>query len=190
MANVGCLDRFYSLKHPNHGPWHGYHEPLIVMSISIMKPYIHMIFALLTISFISVTWAKNSIAERFEGDRASIEAIFDVFDEQMNDSDDYLKYLADDVILMAHNVPEIRGRAAYVKHIAENRSYGVTEIEHKLIELFSYEDVVIARGRAIGTFQAKGATDRSQFETKNVFIFRRAEGGGLKVWQIIFNMNP
>jgi hypothetical protein len=50
--------------------------------------------------------------------------------------------------------------------------------------------VVIARGRAIGSFTPHGGSTASNFETKNVFIFRRVANGNLEVWQIIFNDAP
>jgi len=132
---------------------------------------------------------RNQIVD-VSSDREKVEEIFNVFDMQMKGSDEYLKYLEDDVILMAHNVPEINGKEDYMEHIKENRSYGITEIEHKLIELYPYKELVIARGKAIGTFQANNSQDKMPFETKNMFVFRRLANGELSVWQTIFNMNP
>lgn len=108
----------------------------------------------------------------------------------MQGSDEYIRYLEEDVILMAHNIPVINGQQDYIEHIQESRSYGTTNIQHQLLEAYSYEDHVIARGKAIGTFHANGSDKRIAFETKNVFVFRRLDTGELKIWQTIFNMNP
>lgn len=56
--------------------------------------------------------------------------------------------------------------------------------------VYSYAEVVIVRGRAVGTYAAPGQQVSQSFETRNLFVFRRIPGGKLQVWQIIFNHVP
>ena len=103
--------------------------------------------------------------------------------------DAYLGHVADDVILMPNNATVIEGKAAYRKHIEDSLPHGQLVLRHELIAIYPFQDLVVARGRAIGTFTARGETTAHPFETKNIFLFRRS-ADGLKVWQIIFNHSP
>ncbi|MEM6337888.1 MAG: nuclear transport factor 2 family protein [Bacteroidota bacterium] len=124
------------------------------------------------------------------GDKALIETIFAAADSQEPEGlDAYLAYMEEDVILMPHDHPAVEGKAAYKAHVESSWMAGDTEIRHELIDFDAFDEVVIARGRASGTFQPAGSMEVYPFETKNVFVFKRA-AGGLKVWRVIFNMNP
>jgi ketosteroid isomerase-like protein len=123
-------------------------------------------------------------------DRARIEQIFAAHDKLQAGLDEYMASVASDIILMPNGGAAIEGKAAYLQHVKDFYASGKIQIRHELIEVYSYPEVVIARGRAVGKFTPHGGSTTSAFETKNVFIFRRLENGNLEVWQIIFNDAP
>jgi ketosteroid isomerase-like protein len=123
-------------------------------------------------------------------DRTRIEKIFAAHDKLQAGLDEYMASVADDIILMPDGGAVIEGKAAYLQHVKDFYASGTIQIRHELIEAYSYPDVVIARGRAIGSFTPHGGSTPSTFETRNVFIFRRAKNKNLEVWQIIFNDAP
>jgi ketosteroid isomerase-like protein len=123
-------------------------------------------------------------------DRKRIERIFAAHDKLQPGLDEYMASVASDIILMPNRGDAIEGKAAYLQHVKEFYASGTIQIRHELIEVYSYPEVVIARGRAVGRFTPHGGSTASTFETKNVFIFRRLENGNLEVWQIIFNDAP
>lgn len=124
-------------------------------------------------------------------DKEQILAIFSLADSQsMEGLTTYLDHMSEDVVLMPHNHKAIEGKAAYKAHVEENWAAGTTVITHELIHFDAYNEVVIARGRAVGVFTPKGETKEYHFSTKNLFIFERNMRGKLKVSQVIFNMDP
>ena len=123
-------------------------------------------------------------------DRARIEKILAAHDKLQAGLDEYMGFVASDIILMPNGGAAIEGKAAYLQHVKDFYASGEIQIRHELIEVYSYPEVVIARGRAVGSFTPHGGSTPSTFETKNVFIFRRAKNGNLEVWQIIFNAAP
>jgi ketosteroid isomerase-like protein len=124
------------------------------------------------------------------GDEQKVDAIFAAHDGMKAGLDPYLRWVAEDVILMPHDGVVIEGKAAYAQHIRDILAAGDMAIHHEPIAVYSFAEMVIVRGRATGSFTPNGQTTSSLFETKNVFIFRRLENGELRVWQIIFNRNP
>jgi ketosteroid isomerase-like protein len=128
-------------------------------------------------------------ARDFKEDRASIQAIFAAHDRLQPGLDEYMSSVADDIILMPNGGKVVEGKAAYRQYVMDFYSAGTIQIRHELIELFSYPDVVIVRGRAVGTFTPPGGAANA-FETHNLFVFRRLENGKLNVWQIIYNDAP
>ena len=141
--------------------------------------------------------STGSSTASHDADKQKVQAIFAIHDvafaarDQPDASvDAYLNAVADDIILMPHDAPVMEGKAAYGKHLREIIGGGRMAIRHELIEAYSYAEIVIARGRAVGSFTPNGQSTTYTFETKNVFIFRRLKNGDLKVWQIIFNHNP
>lgn len=125
-----------------------------------------------------------------ESDVAKIKAIFAAHDKKEAGLEEYLPSVADDIILMAHNQKVVEGKEAYKAHLANSAKAGDLKIKHELISSYSYSDVVIARGKASGSFKPAGQAKGFEFQTKNIFIFRRLASGELSVWQIMFNMDP
>jgi ketosteroid isomerase-like protein len=119
-------------------------------------------------------------------DRARIETILAAHDKLHPGLDAYMDSVADDFILMPNRGALIEGKAAYRSHILDFYNSGSIRIRHEVVAVHSFPEVVIARGRAVGTFTAAdGAV--SAFETRNLFIFRRLAENKLQVWQIIYN---
>jgi ketosteroid isomerase-like protein len=123
-------------------------------------------------------------------DEARIEKILAAHDKLQPGLDEYMASVASDIILMPNGVAAIEGKAAYLQHVKDFYASGTIQIRHELIAVYSYPEVVIARGRAVGTFTPTEGSTTHAFETRNVFIFRRVANGNLVVWQIIFNDAP
>jgi ketosteroid isomerase-like protein len=98
--------------------------------------------------------------------------------------------VAPDIILMPNGGAVIEGKAAYLQHVKDFYASGTIRIRHEVIEVHSFAEVVIVRGRAVGTYTPPGGGTTNAFETKNMFVFRRLADGRLEVWQIIFNDTP
>jgi ketosteroid isomerase-like protein len=126
----------------------------------------------------------------FQGDKARVEAIFAAHDRLQPGLDEYMKSVADDIILMPNGASAIEGKPAYLKHVREFYASGTIQIRHQIIEVYSYPEVVIVRGRAVGSYTPPGGQTANTFETKNLFVLRRLASGELRVWQIIFNDAP
>ena len=123
-------------------------------------------------------------------DRTRIEQIFAAHDRLQPGLDEYMASVATDIILMPDGGAAIEGKAAYLQHVKEFYASGSIQIRHELIEVYSFPEVVIARGRAVGKFTPPGGSTTNAFETRNMFVFRRLKNGNLEVWQIIFNDSP
>jgi ketosteroid isomerase-like protein len=119
-------------------------------------------------------------------DRARIEGILAAHDKLNPGLDEYMAGVAEDIILMPNRGALIEGKAAYRRHVLDFYNSGSIRIRHEVVDVQSFPEIVIARGRAVGSFTAAdGAV--STFETRNLFIFRRLADGKLQVWQIIYN---
>ncbi|MEM6784570.1 MAG: nuclear transport factor 2 family protein [Bacteroidota bacterium] len=126
-----------------------------------------------------------------DADRAEVERILALADRQDEAGlEAYLTHVAPDVVLMPHNQLLVEGREAYRAHVQTGWTYGQSTVTHEVLALDAYPDVVIARGRAVGTFVPTGGDAAMAFETKNLFVFERDREGRLTVQQVIFNMNP
>jgi ketosteroid isomerase-like protein len=123
-------------------------------------------------------------------DRTRIEQILAAHDRLQAGLYEYMADVAHDVILMPNGGAAIEGKAAYLQHVKDFYASGTIQIRHELIEVYSYPEVVIARGRAVGKYTPPGGGAANAFETKNLFVFRRRKDGNLEVWQIIFNDTP
>jgi ketosteroid isomerase-like protein len=123
-------------------------------------------------------------------DRQQVQSILAAHDRLQPGIDDYFASVADDLILMPNRGDAIEGKAAYRRHVEDFYASGKISIRHEVLAVYSLADVVLVRGRAIGTFVAPGQQEINKFETKNLFVFRRISGGKLQVWQIIFNDAP
>jgi len=140
--------------------------------------------------FVAVAAWSAAAARNFAGDRAAIEAILAAHDRLAPGLETYMASVADDIVLIPQGGKMIEGKAEYRQHVMDFYASGSIQIRHEAIEIHSFPDVVIARGRATGTFTPPGGDATSSFETRNLFVFRRLADGKLQVWQIIFNYPP
>lgn len=134
-------------------------------------------------------------AESATDDRQRAEAIFaahDAFYASQNaaEIETYLKAVAEDIIVMPADERAVEGKDAYRAHLLKSLASGHLAIRHEVIQVSSFAEVVVVRGRAVGSFTPPASTTSFPFETKNVFLFRRLKSGDLQVWQVIFNRNP
>jgi len=141
---------------------------------------------LIVVSVISAAWAHADPA----ADRAQLEAILAAHDRLQPGIDEYFKSVAEDIVLMPNGAHAIEGKAAYRKHVEEFYASGTIHIRHEAVQVHSFAEVVIVRGRAVGTYTAPGQQTVNAFQTKNLFVFRRTADDKLLVWQIIFNDTP
>ena len=137
-----------------------------------------------------MTGARAAAPVDAAADRQQVQAILAAHDRLRPGIEQYLASVADDVILMPNGARTLEGKPAYRRHVEEFYDSGDIRIRHEVLETYSYPEVVIVRGRAVGTFAAPGQPVSGRFETQNLFVFRRTAGGKLEVWQIIFNNVP
>ena len=144
----------------------------------------------LVLSTLAATLARSAPKHQaFPEDLARIRAIFAAHDRLRAGLEEYMSHVAEDVILMPNGGPLVEGKPAYLQNVKDFYAAGTIQIRHELVEAYSYPEVVIARGRAVGKFTPPGGTE-SSFETRNMFVFRRMKDGSLQVWQIIYNNVP
>jgi ketosteroid isomerase-like protein len=124
-------------------------------------------------------------------DRAQVQAILAAHDRLQPAIEEYFASVAEDVLLLPNGAAAVEGKAAYRRNVeAFYASAGNMRIRHDIVDLHAFSEVVIVRGRAVGTVEEPGQTPVTAFETKNLFVFRRTSAGKLQVWQIIFNDTP
>lgn len=145
-------------------------------------------FATLACLFAVTAWAVDA-AGKFRGDRASIEKILAAHDRLGPGLEEYMASVADDIVLIPQGGKIVEGKAAYRQNVLDFYGGGEVHIRHEAIDIQSFADVVVARGRAVGTFTPPGGAT-SSFETRNLFVFRRLADGRLQVWRIMYNYPP
>ncbi len=129
----------------------------------------------------------NALTPDTAADRTQVQAILAAHDKLQPGLEEYMASVSEDLILMPNGAAALEGKAAYRRHVEAFYASGDIRIRHEVLAVYSYPEVVIVRGRAVGSFKAPGAQTVNTFETKNLFVFKRAPDGKLYVWQIIFN---
>lgn len=125
-----------------------------------------------------------------ESDKQQVLRIFESIDKQVAGFDEHWAAISDDIVYQAPGSATVEGKAAYKKQAIEFFTGGSLEIRHELVELESYSDVVIVRGRASGRFQPPGNTTIYPWKTRNLFVFRRADAGKLLISHITVTPAP
>jgi ketosteroid isomerase-like protein len=167
-----------------------------MVRLSEISPMKQKLFVVIFTIFLVCGRASADQGGASHDDKEKVKAIFALHDIAFNGEpkeaslNAYLNTVAEDIILMPHDGLVMEGKAVYGRHLREILDSGNMTIRHEVIEAYPYPEIVIVRGRAVGSFTPKGQNTSHTFETKNVFIFRRLKEGELKVWQIIFNHNP
>ena len=149
-----------------------------------------MILRAIVLSLVAAVAMAGPRSRDFTNDKARIQAVFAAHDKLAPGLDEYMRSVADDILLMPNGGKIVEGKSAYRQHVMDFYASGTIQIRHEIVEVHSFPEVVIARGRAVGTFTPPGGGATNAFETHNLFVFRRLENGELRVWQIIFNNAP
>ncbi|NKI32246.1 nuclear transport factor 2 family protein [Croceivirga thetidis] len=121
--------------------------------------------------------------------RNEIEAILSVLDNNTISVEEQLEVYADDVIHMAPGSEVNVGIEALGIYLTEQRQYGKSKMQHEIIEIEEFDDIVLMRGQVTGTFYPKNETPPVAFRTKNLFVFSTKEGV-LRIKKVIYNTSP
>lgn len=116
-------------------------------------------------------------------DETMVRAILKKIDTDVSDTSVY----ANNVVHMAQGSRAITNKAELGRILKAEASYGKTVMTHEILSLNSYEEIVVVRGRVKGMFYPPDNVGGIAFETNNMMTFQRQQGGGLKIWQVIFN---
>mgnify|MGYP001800101630 CR=1 FL=1 len=133
------------------------------------------------------TGCQSSASEKsytVQSDQAAVQAILSVLDDNDTRLDEKLEVWVDDLVHMAPGYPANTDKEALRHHLEEQQTYGYSDME-----LDSYPDLVLMRGRVIGTFYPASQDAPVPFRTNNLFVFRRLEDTSLKIWKVIFNQS-
>jgi len=139
---------------------------------------------------ILLTSSCQTSAISFDQDEAMVKAILSDLDSRDLSTNQQMENYLADAVLLVPDQKEIRGEAALKTHLDEFGSNENIEIKHQIVELDSFNDVVIAQGRVVGLFTADDEENSFPFETKNVILFKRSPSGDLKIWKVIYNAAP
>ncbi|MEN0050448.1 MAG: hypothetical protein AAF806_25510 [Bacteroidota bacterium] len=129
------------------------------------------------------------INQKENRDLQEIKRILSRLDDNEATMDLKMNDWVEDLVHMAPDNPAITSKKDLKAYLVEQKKYGYSDMEHQIIEYNSYDDIVVMRGQVIGTFFPSDGGKSFEFETKNLFIFRRV-ADGLKIWKVIYNMSP
>ncbi|WP_299256230.1 hypothetical protein [uncultured Aquimarina sp.] len=121
-------------------------------------------------------------------DQKSVHAILKILDDHSISTEDKMDVWVDDLVHMAPGHPIITEKTSLIKHINNEKQYGTAEMKHEMIEMHSYDQIVVMHGKVRGVFFSANKDVSDNFETKNIFVFRRMKDNSLKIWKVIFNM--
>lgn len=138
-------------------------------------------------TFVRIVDGKS---ESEKGDKASINSILKVLDDNTASMEAKLSVYSDDVVHMAPENIAITNKADLRTYLEEQNGYGYAEMTHKIIDFETYEDIVVMRGQVTGTFHPRNNGASSLFRTKNMFVFKRQKDGSLKIAKVIYNRSP
>ena len=121
--------------------------------------------------------------------RQEIEDVLDILDNNKISKEEQMVAYAENIIHMAPNQEVISNKKDLLAYLNQQKTYGYADMEHRIIELNQYDDVVIMRGEVIGVFHPSNGGEGIAFRTKNLFVFERINGA-LKISKVIYNMAP
>lgn len=138
------------------------------------------------------------ILDRFNSSKLKIDAkdeekvkkILQTLDDTTMSTEDKLSIWSDELTHMAPNNKVITSKGELKKYLEEEEGNGKVSMTHKIIELTSYEEIVIVRGKVTGTFTSRNTNIKTSFKTKNLFVFKREPNSSLKIWKVIYNHSP
>ncbi|MEM6394852.1 MAG: hypothetical protein AAF741_00795 [Bacteroidota bacterium] len=121
--------------------------------------------------------------------REKIRAVLDVLDDNDISTREQLAVYADDVIHMAPNNRVISNKEDLLTYLDLQKSYGLADMKHQIVEFSRHDDVIIMRGRVKGVFHPQDGGEAIPFQTKNLFVFEEVEGV-LRIQKVIYNASP
>ncbi|MEO5564752.1 MAG: hypothetical protein ABIR18_15000 [Chitinophagaceae bacterium] len=138
-------------------------------------------------SNISYSQKSRTAAISFKDDTTKVRKIFKNIDDHTLDWDTKMSVYADNVIHMAQGSRAVTGKDSLRKVLETEARYGHSVMTHYIIDLLSYDYIVVVRGRVTGNYYSNNGGAAIPFETNNLFIFDRTKDGTLKVSKVIFN---
>lgn len=158
----------------------------------------------IAIAIFAIISSRSNIATALEQDRisTSLKPVAHLTDERdvrkiLNDLDNMslspkqqLKNYLPNAVILAPHQNEVRGSKALYTHLQEFSQNTNLKIEHKIIELNSYDDIVVMQGKVVGRLYGEDKENYSSFRTKNIILFKRQRNSNLKIWKVIYNSAP
>ncbi|WP_299438408.1 hypothetical protein [uncultured Aquimarina sp.] len=124
-----------------------------------------------------------------EQDYKTIRYILETLDDVSISTEDKMDVWVDDLVHMAPNHTIITDKNSLVQHIENEKRFGCVDMKHEIIEIHSYDRIVVMHGKVTGFFYPFNQNITNSFKTKNLFVFRRIKDNSLKIWKVIFNMD-
>jgi len=153
-----------------------------------MKRIVLCVFISLIAAVVTACKGPSNVSEI--RDRQMVESILSNLDDLSLTPEQQLDNYLPDAVILAPEQKEIRGREALHNHLTVFGSTVDLILNHQIVELTSFENVVVAQGKVVGTAQPKGDVNRYPFETKNIILFKRQGPDDLKIWKVIYNSAP
>ncbi|MEN8797935.1 MAG: hypothetical protein ABF293_01725 [Flavobacteriaceae bacterium] len=132
----------------------------------------------------------NTMNANQQSDKESVIQILSVLDDHDASMADKLALWSDDLVYLAPGQEAIASKESLEAHFEEQNIHGHSEKEHKILELYSYDEIVMVRGQIDGTYYPKGPGRPAQFRNKTLFIFKRQPDQSLKIWRAMYNHEP
>jgi len=118
-----------------------------------------------------------------------IETVLAVLDNNEISVEEQLDVYTDDIVHMAPGNEVIIGKEALESYLKQQRLYGEPKMQHRIVEMETFNDLVVMRGEVIGTFYPKNQAPSVAFRTKNLFVFVPSDGI-FKIKKVIYNDSP
>lgn len=119
----------------------------------------------------------------------AIKNLLAILDDNDASMETKLNSYTDDLIHMAPDNEVINNKSALKTYLEVQQQYGYSDMEHQIIEVLPFEDLILMRGQVLGTFHPSNGAKPFDFQTKNIFVFKWIDQQ-LKIWKIIYNHSP
>jgi ketosteroid isomerase-like protein len=132
----------------------------------------------------------NTMNANQQSDKENVIQILSVLDDHEASMADKLALWTDDLVYLAPGQEAIASKETLEAHFEDQNRHGHSEKKHQILELHSYDQIVMVRGQIDGTYYPKGAGRPAQFRNKTLFIFKRQPDQSLKIWRAMYNHEP
>ncbi|SHI86391.1 hypothetical protein [Aquimarina spongiae] len=133
---------------------------------------------------------SSSLSMVHPKDTSEVKTIFKTLDDNTLKASEKLNVWIDDLVHMAPDNDVITAKEQLRTYLEKQNTYGNVVMQHQIVDLYSYPEIAIVRGKVTGTFTSKDTSNTVPFETKNLFVFKRQEDHSLKIWKVIYNHSP